>query len=210
MTTQAPPLDESFATPADDTRLDRAAAALRANGFVVHIVDTAADARKLVTGELLTADESVFTASSETIRLSGILSDVDESGNFTSIRAQAGDPGDDMWARIRLGALPDAVVGSVHAVTEQGHLVIGSASGSQFAPYASGARKAIWVVGAQKIVPDLETGLRRLRTYSLPREWRRLQEVAGHGSFLSRILIIEHEYLPERGYVVLVREPIGF
>ncbi|WP_027344020.1 LUD domain-containing protein [Hamadaea tsunoensis] len=210
MSTQAPALDESFAAPADDTRLDRAAAALRANGFTVHIVDTAADARKLVTTDLLTADETVFTASSETVRESGLLADIDESGNFTSVRARAGDLGDDLWARIRLGALPDTVVGSVHAVTEQGHLVIGSASGSQFAPYASGARKAIWIVGAQKVVADLETGLRRLRTYSLPREWRRLQDLAGQTSFISRILIIENEYLPERGFVVLVREPIGF
>ena len=70
----------------------------------------------------------------------------------------------DVTARIRLGATPDVVVGSVHAVTEDGILVVGSASGSQLAPYASGAQRAIWVVGTQKVVPDLDTALRRLRT----------------------------------------------
>jgi YkgG family uncharacterized protein len=205
-----PPLDEAFAAPAAAEQLDRAAAALRANGFTVHVVEDADEARKLVVGELLPRDEAIFTASSETLRLSGILADIDESGDFVSVRAQAGDLGDDMWARIRLGALPDVVVGSVHAITEDGRLVVGSASGSQFAPYASGAKKAIWIVGAQKIVADLETGLRRLRTHSLPKEWRRLNDLAGQTSFLSRILIIEHEWLPDRGTVVLIRRPIGF
>ncbi|NUT36763.1 MAG: LUD domain-containing protein [Hamadaea sp.] len=209
MSQVAPPLDETFSAAVSAEQLDRAAAALRANNFTVHVVDTAEDARKLVVGELVPRDQAVFTASSETLRLSGILGDVDESGGFRSVRAEAGDLGDDLWARVRLGALPDVVLGSVHAVTEHGQLVVGSASGSQFAPYAAGAKKAVWIVGAQKIVPDLETGLRRLRTHSLPKEWRRLSEF-GQTSFLSRILIIESEWLPERGFVVLVREPIGF
>ena len=205
----APPIDETFAAPASAEQVDRAAAALRANGFTVHVLDTIDEAHKLVVGELLPRDQSIFTVSSETLRLSGLLADIDESQGFLSVRAQAGDLGDDLWARIRLGALPDVVVGSVHAVTEQGHLIVGSASGSQFAPYASGAKQAIWVVGAQKIVFDLETGLRRIRTHSLPKEWRRLNEL-GHESFLSRILIMESEWLPGRGVVVLVREAIGF
>jgi hypothetical protein len=98
----------------------------------------------------------------------------------------------------------------VHAVTEDGSLIVASASGSQLAPYASGARKAIWVVGAQKVVPDLEAGLRRVRAYSLPREWRRLNEAYGRPSFIGKILILEREALPERGTVILVHEAIGF
>jgi len=160
-----PALDESFATPVDAARLDRAAQALRDNGYTVHVVATAAEARTLVTS-LVPRDQSVFTATSETLRLSGIAADLDESGDFRSVRANAGEPSGDAYDQIRLGATPDVVVGSVHAVTEEGQLVVGSASGSQLAPYASGARKAIWVVGAQKIVPDLETGIRRIRTHS--------------------------------------------
>ena len=67
----------------------------------------------------------------------------------------------------------------MHAVTEDGSLIAASASGSQLEPYASGARKAIWVVGAQKVVPDLKAALRRIRAYSLPREWRRVNEANG-------------------------------
>jgi hypothetical protein len=209
MSSQAPFLDEAFGVPASAASLDRAVEALQSNGFVVQLVDSADDARKLV-GELVSPEETVFTASSETLRLSGILSDLDESGGFRSVRAAAGDLGDDLWARIRLGATPDVVVGSVHAVTEEGHVLVASASGSQFAPYASGARRVIWVVGAQKVVPDLDTAVRRARTHSLPKEWRRLHELTGSGSVLAKMLIVQQEFLPERTTIVLVREPIGF
>lgn len=151
--------DETFATAAAAAQLDGATAALRENGYLVHVVDTVSEARGLVSG-LLPRDESVFTASSETLRLSGIAADIDDSGEFNSVRAHADDPGGDVQAVIRLGAAPEVVVGSVHAVTEDGHLVVASASGSQLAPYASGARKVIWVVGAQKVVPDLEPARR--------------------------------------------------
>ena len=208
-TLQAPPLDETFAAPAAAQQLDRAAAALREHGYTVHIAGTVPEARELV-ASMLPRDEEVFTASSETLRLSGITADIDESGDFRSVRAQAGDLGGDVDAIIRLGATPDVVVGSVHAVTEDGFLVAGSASGSQLAPYASGAKQAIWVVGAQKVVPDLQTGLRRVRAYSLPREWQRLSELYGQTSFIGKILILEREALPGRGTVILIREAIGF
>lgn len=209
MTTQAPPVDETFAAPADAARLDRTAAALRDHGYVVHLIDTATEARKLV-ADLLPRDQAVFTATSETLRLSGIAEDIDESGHFRSVRREAGDLSGDVEAQIRLGATPDVAIGSVHAVTEDGYLLAASASGSQLAPYASGARRVIWVVGAQKVVPDLPTGLRRIRTYSLPREWRRVQNLAGQTSFIGKILILEREAFPERGTVILVREAIGF
>ena len=47
---------------------------------------------------------------------------------------------------------PDFALGSVHAITRDGTLVIASASGSQLASYAWGAANVIFVVGAQKLV----------------------------------------------------------
>lgn len=209
MSDTPPPLDESFAAPADEERLERAAEALRGNGYTVHVTDTAAHARKLVL-DLLPRDQGIFTATSETLRLSGISAGIDDSGDFRSVRREAGDPGPDIHAQIRVGATPDVVVGSVHAVTEAGQLIVGSASGSQLAPYASGAKRAVWVVGAQKVVPEVATGLRRVYTYSLPMEWRRINERYGQTSFIGKVLILEREAIPGRGTVVLVREPIGF
>jgi LUD domain len=208
MTAEAPPLDETFGFPAGDDQLTRAAKALGERNFTTHLVDTVADARQLV-AEILPRDKEIFTSVSETLRLSGIAAEIDESGTFRSVRRLLAEHEGDVDTQIKLGAAPDVVVGSVHAVTEDGVMVAVSASGSQLASYAAGARKAVWVVGAQKVVPDLDTALRRVRTYSLPREYDRMQ-AQGFASFIGKVLILEREIFPDRGTVVLVREPIGF
>jgi len=203
------PVDTSFALPAGDEQLSRAAKGLTERGYTAHVVDTVAHARDLVRG-LLPRDKPIFTANSETLHSSGIQDDIDSAGEFRSVRADlAGLDPADTRAQIRRGATPDVIVGSVHAVTEDGVLVAVSASGSQLAPYAAGAEKAIWVVGAQKVVPDLDTALRRVRTYSFPREHERWRQ-KGFSSFIGKLLIMEREFIEGRGTVVLVREEIGF
>ena len=158
------PVDRSFAVPASAQQVNEAAEALRGNGFTVHVVDSAAEARDLV-ADLLPTDRAIFTATSETLRACGIAEDVDESGRFRSVRAEQATW--DLRARTdevrRIRSAPDVVVGSVQAVTGNGELVVVSASGSQLAPYASGAAQAVWVVGAQKIVPDLSMPVRSPR-----------------------------------------------
>ena len=110
----------------------------------------------------------------------------------------------------RLAAAPDFVVGSVHAVTEDGSLVIASASGSQLGPLASGAGHVILVIGAQKIVPDLTTALRRIYEYCFPLEDRRAREAYGVPSGVNNILVINRVVIPGRITAVLVRESLGF
>ena len=99
---------------------------------------------------------------------------------------------------------------SVNAVTETGALVIASASGSQLPGYAGGAARAIWVVGAQKVVPDLGTALRRIEDYVLPLESARVQVAYGGPSAVNRVLILNAEPHPGRGSVLLLREAIGY
>jgi hypothetical protein len=104
---------------------------------------------------------------------------------------------------------PDFMLGSINAVTEDGMLVTASATGSQLGPYAGAAGKVIFVVGSQKIVPDLETALRRIRDYVLPWEDAQVRQVLPAGSFVGKILIVEREWVPGRMTVILVRKPIG-
>ncbi|MCT2586477.1 lactate utilization protein [Actinophytocola gossypii] len=207
MTIEALSADLSFARPADDEQLARAVGGLTERGYNTHVVDTVARARELVR-ELLPRDKDVFTANSETLRTSGIADDVDRSGEFRSVRATLADESD-LRAQIRMGAAPDVVVGSVQAITEDGVLVAASASGSQFGPYAAGAERVIWVVGAQKVVPDLDTALRRVRAYCYPLENERWRQ-RGAASFVGKLLIMEREAFPDRATVVLVREQIGY
>jgi len=88
--------------------------------------------------------------------------------------------------------------------------VIASASGSQLPGYAGGSRRAIWVVGAQKVVPDLSTALRRVEEHCLPLESDRAMKAYGTPSAINRLLILNQELEPGRGIVLLLREAIGF
>ncbi|MEU8118748.1 LUD domain-containing protein [Spirillospora sp. NPDC049024] len=209
MTTPIPAA--SFTDPAPEQRLERAAAALAAHGFTVEVLDDAAAARTRIKA-LIPDGASVFTGASETLRLSGIDEDINGSGRYDAVkpRALAMDRATQADDIRRLLADPDVIVGSVHAVTETGSLVIASGSGSQLPGYAGGADRAIWVVGAQKVVPDLDTALRRVEEHCLPLESARTQEAYGWPSAINRLLVLNAEHRPGRGTVLLLREAIGF
>jgi hypothetical protein len=197
--------------PAAEQSLQRAAAALAEHGFIVEILDDAAAARARV-GELIPDGSSVFTGASETLRLSGIDDDINASGRYDSVKARSWKMDrvtqrNEIWVAL---SVPDVIVGSVAAVTETGSLVAGSASGSQLPGYAGAAARAIWVVGAQKIVPDLGAALRRVEEHCLPLENERAQKVYGQPSAVNRVLIMNAETEPGRGTVLLIREAIGF
>jgi hypothetical protein len=110
----------------------------------------------------------------------------------------------------RIAATPDFVLGSIHAVTETGSMVIASGSGSQLPASAGGAGQAIWIVGAQKIVPDLPTALRRVEEHCLPLETERAMKVYGYPSAVSRLLVLNREPYAGRATVLLLREAVGF
>ena len=209
MTTAAP--TTPFSEPAPVQRLERAATSLTARGFTVAVLDDAAAARARIK-DLIPNGASVFTGASETLRLSGIDEDINASGRYEAIRPRvlAMDRATQMDEIRQLLASPDVVVGSVHALTETGSLVAASGSGSQLPSYAGGAARAIWVVGAQKVVPDLSTALRRVEDHCLPLESARTQAIHGWPSAINRLLILNAEPSPGRGTVLLLREAIGF
>ena len=209
MTTSVPAAP--FTDPAPAERLERAAAALAAHSFAVEILDDAAAARARIK-DLIPAGASVFTGASETLRLSGIEEDINDSGRYDALRPRgtAMDRATQMDEIRRLLASPDVIVGSVAAVTETGSLVVASASGSQLTGYAGGSARAIWVVGAQKVVPDLSTALRRVEDHCLPLESERAMKAYGQPSAINRVLILNAEPQPGRGTVLLLREAIGF
>ncbi|MEW1774031.1 nuclear transport factor 2 family protein [Streptomyces sp. NPDC086777] len=201
----------SFADPAPAERLERTAAALRGNGFAAEILDGAADARARVR-ELLPEGASVFTGASETLRLSGIDEDINTGSRYDAVRPRvlAIDRVTGADEIRRLLATPDYVVNSVAAVTETGSLVLASGSGTQLPANAGGAGHALWIVGAQKVVPDLSTALRRVEEHALPLEDARAREVYGSPSAVNRLLVLNAEPRPGRGTVLLLREAVGY
>jgi hypothetical protein len=200
-----------FARSPDEARVRRAATALEANGINVLRAADGAEAKRVVL-DLIPDGSQVHHGASESLEVSGIAHEIETSGRYDPVRPRIGsmDRTNQADEIRRLTAAPDVMLGSVHAVTETGALLTASMGGSQLGPYASGAGRVILVVGTQKIVSDLEEGIRRIYDYSFPLEDARAQAAYGIHSAVNKILIINREIIPERITVVLVDEVLGF
>jgi YkgG family uncharacterized protein len=200
-----------FAKLADDARVQRAAAALEANGISVLRAGSAEEARRVVL-DLIPDGSQVHHGASESLEASGIAHEIETSGRYDPVRPRIWSmdrksQGDEIR---RLTSSPEVMLGSVQAVTETGSLVAVSAGGSQLGPYVAGAGRVILVVGTQKIVSDLEEGLRRIDEYAFPLEDARAQAAYGAHSGVNKILIVNRELTPGRITVVFVDEVLGF
>jgi LUD domain len=200
-----------FGTVADDARVTRTAAALEANGIRVLRAPDATEAKRIVL-DLIADGSQVHSGASQSLEVSGIIDEIEGSSRYDALRPRIWSLDRDTQADEirRLSAAPDVMLGSAHAVTESGALLAASMSDSQLGPYASGAGRVILVVGTQKIVSDLDEGLRRINEYSLPLEDARAQAAYGIRSAVNKVLIINREIVPERVTVVLVDEALGF
>jgi hypothetical protein len=203
------PVNEAFARPANRAAIERAAAALRLRNFDARIVADAAEAREMVLA-LLPEGAEVGEGASITLDQIGVTEIVEKSGRYDAIRprTRAMDRATQMREIRKLAAAPDFQINSVHALTEDGRMVIASGTGSQLGPIGFGAGKVVLVVGAQKIVPDLETAYRRVEEYSYPLEDAKMQELYGARSSVSKMLILNRDS-PGRTTVILVAEPVG-
>lgn len=204
------PADTAFGKAASDAVFDRTVSMLRGRGFDVRVAADLAEARAIVLS-LIPPGSEVQMGPSATLEASGIRAELEDSGRYDAVRprTRAMDRATEARAIRRLSMAPDIMIGSVHAVTETGSFVTASASGSQLAPYASGAARVIWVVGSQKIVPDLETAFRRIETWSFPLEDVRSWQAYDEPSAINQLLIVNGEETP-RITAVLVREAVGF
>jgi hypothetical protein len=200
----------AFAAPSDRARLERVAAALESNGIRALIADTVDEARRLVLEQIPEGAE-VHEGASVTLETLGVKDEIELSGRFDAVRPRIWAMDRETQAREmrKLGAGPDYIVGSVHAVTEDGHLLIASKTGSQLAGYAYGAGQVVFAVGSQKVVRDVDEGLRRIREYAYPREDQHMLDLYGINSAVNKVLIINSEETA-RITVVLIDEAIGF
>jgi L-lactate utilization protein LutC len=146
-----------------------------------------------------------------TLEETGITSAINDGGPYNSARNKmlALDFETQGQEMKRIAGQTDFALGSVHAVTRDGVLVIASASGSQLASYAWGAANVIFVVGAQKLVPDLDAARERIFQHSLKLEDARALAAYGMNSRVGKILEI-HQEDPGRIHVVLIRKSLGF
>ena len=191
-------------------RSPRRVAGLKARGFGIDVVDDLDAARRAVLARI-PEGASVMTYPSVTLLETGIAQAIDDGGPYDSARSKA--LGLDRATQLQeikaIMGQPDFSLGSVHAITRDGTLVIASALGSQLASYAFGAAKVIFVVGAQKLVPDLVAAHERILEHCLQLEDARTLEAYGAHSRVGKILEI-HQEDPGRIHVVLIRRAVGF
>ncbi len=141
--------------------IEKTMKALTANGIEAHLAANGAEAKKAVLS-MVPAGAETFTMTSITLEQTGITKEINESGRYVSVRnaLTAINPQTQLREQRKLGAAPDVTIGSAHAVTETGTIMFASLTGSQLAPHVYGAGTVILVVGAQKIVRDVEEGIK--------------------------------------------------
>jgi len=200
----------AFARVASRERLEAVAETLRSHGMRALVAADRGEARRLVL-ERLPDDTRVHQGASATLDALRVTEEIEQSGRFDAVRPKlyALDRETQMDEIRHLASSPDYMVASAHAVTEDGSLVVASASGSQLGPLASGAGQVIFAVGAQKVVPDLETALRRVYEYAYVLEDERAQKAYGMHSAVNQILVISGDWLG-RITVILIDEALGF
>jgi hypothetical protein len=204
------PASSRFTTLPDDETLDATVIALEEHGFGVEVVDDLDDARDAVLARIPDG-ASVMTNTSVTLQASGIADAIDGDGPYDSARNKLNEL--DFATQLNemkpIAYQPDYALGSVHAVTSEGTLIIASASGSQLASYAWGAENVIFVIGAQKLVPSMDAAWERIYEHSLKLEDARAYATYGQNSYIGKVLSI-HQEQPGRIHIVLIRQVVGF
>ena len=201
---------DRFTALPDEATLAATVVALEEHGFSVEVVDSLDAARGAVLARI-PHGSSVMTNTSVTLQETGIADAINDGGPYESARNKmfALDFATQAQEMKAIGGQPDYALGSVHAFTQDGTLVIASASGSQLASYSWGAANVIFVVGAQKLVPTLAAAHERIYQHSLPLEDVRAQAAYGQHSQVGKVLEI-HQELPGRIHIVLIRQSVGF
>ncbi|MCX6057157.1 MAG: lactate utilization protein [Chloroflexi bacterium] len=203
-------LNADFKKLASDEQVAQIAKTLEANGMKTVVVENGEEAKKFVL-DMVPQGVEIYVGQSQTLEKLGLPAEFDKSGRYDAIRPKVfaldrKTQGDEIR---KLRASPDYFIGSVQAITETGQVLISSFGGSQLSAYAYGSAKVIWVVGTQKLVKDLDEGLRRIEEYCLPSEDTRLLTAFGIHSANAKTLIVNREVVPGRITIVLVKEEIG-
>ena len=201
---------KDFSQLASQEQIERTAQALEANGFHTLIAEDGPQARQLFF-QLVPEGAQVFQGKSATLEELGITAEIEQSGRYNAVRPQLRtlDKTTQTDQIRRLVASPDFMTGSVAALTEDGHVLAASASGRQLGPYVSGAGQVIWVVGAQKIVKNLDEGFCRIEEYALPLEDERVFQTTAHHTSLNKVVVFYKER-PGRITIILVKAALGY
>jgi len=206
-------------------RLADTQAALRHNHFEAHVAETPADALRLVMADILPATGAVSVAwgGSRSLAQMGLLDALRQAPGLQAMDTFDKNLGrDELLERRRQALLVDCFFTSANALTETGMLVNLDMTGNRVAALTFGPRHVVVVCGRNKLAPDTETAMRRVKEYAAPVNAMRLDKKTPcvktsrcqDCNSLERICntwVITQKCCPTgRIHVVLVNEELGF
>jgi L-lactate utilization protein LutB len=197
---------------------------LEANNFEVFIAENTEAAKKIVRDEILpkTGAKSMSWGGSMTFAQSGLYGELkDYPGMEILDTYEQGVAPADMVERRRRSLLVDLFITGTNAVTETGKLVNLDMTGNRVAGITFGPRNVIILVGRNKVVPDIEDAMLRIKNYAAPANAMRLdkktpcvktsfcEECRSPERICNSWTITEKSYPPNRIKVVLINEDLG-
>jgi len=205
---------------ANDEAIAKASKALTAKHHKVHIASNTSEALKIALS-LIPQGASVGNGSSQTLEDIGFVAwgstpDGPSKNKNRVFKAEIGAAyakGDQKTAGdlSRQNLAADVFFAGLAAVTQEGDLVWGSATGTRVSAFAP--KTVVFVVGTNKIVPTLEDAVKRLEEFQVPLESARARLAYGvPSSTLAETGIIRSgsAYAPEKHHVIIVKDQLGF
>jgi L-lactate utilization protein LutB len=108
----------------------------------------------------------------------------------------------------------DVYLSGANAITEKGQIVNVDGRGNRVAATIFGPKKVIIVAGKNKIVPDIDSAYDRIRKIAIPKNMERLKKLGKkdwtEDNMWGQVSIIERQKQPDRMYVIIVDEELGY
>ena len=197
--------------PSDET-LEKTVKAIESRGIKVIITGSADDAMAVLK-KVIPEGAEVMNGSSTTLIEIGYEDYIlgGQSGWKLVHTVITAENNDNKRAELRRKSVAaDYFISSANAIARTGEIVACDASGSRVGAWPFAAGHLILVVGINKIVPNLEDALNRVRQYAYPLENARAKRVYGTPSMIGKCVILSHEKNEERALLILVRETLGY
>jgi len=162
-------------------RLAEVKQALEENNFEVYLADNADGARQIVLEEILpkTRARSVSWGGSMTFVDSGLYHALKQRDDLEVLDTfDKNVSGDEILEIRRQALLSDLFITGTNGVTETGKLVNLDMFGNRVAGITFGPRYVVVLVGRNKIVPDIDDAILRIKNYVAPTNVMRLNKKA--------------------------------
>ena len=202
---------------------------LRKNRMAVDYVATKEEVLPLVRS-LLPRGCIVATGGSKSLAEAGVM-ELLKSGDYQFLDRMAPELTPEQRQQVTLdGGQADVYLCSSNAITEQGELYNVDGNCNRISAIAFGPKQVILVVGINKIVPDLNAAIARVKTIAAPLNTKRLNcetycqkagvcmglnggmtdGCASPARICCNYLVSAQQRVPDRIRVILVGETLGF